>query len=431
MSLHFSKMAVVRARFFFNVHRRSSASSLPLLRSNTLWNLNGVFPSSAVKGKSTKASDDDEKHQTSQGDLKSPSPSPEPRKIFVGNLRRITEDDLFKYFSKYGEIEKLEGKRKWLSNLLQGFAFVTFCDIESAKKALAETHVLNGDDITVGHALKEKKPHYQGKKELMVLVTNILKSTSKEAIENHFSQFGKVDNVVLLKGQSDVDLDSCYVVFSSLSGVKNSVEEPTQRIAEQGINSQVIKFSKTGEVKEGATGLLVRFMPGDVTVDSLRDYFQNFGDIEYLELFIDRPNIDNTCNAAFLYFQNESTVDELVKTEDHIINGSQIIVEKGKSLLTAQQRSDQVKVSVVGIPHSTNRWDVIHFFREEFGVEAHVAFFRKIRAQSRKVICVVRLVNQSDLKIVLTKTDVTFRGVPLHFHQLVWSKKDLSEQQEL
>ena len=59
------------------------------------------------------------------------------RKIFVGGLpSTITEEELRKYFERYGRVNEIELLRDRDSNRLRGFAFVTFDDEDSADKCI-------------------------------------------------------------------------------------------------------------------------------------------------------------------------------------------------------------------------------------------------------------------------------------------------------
>ena len=164
------------------------------------------------------------------------SESSENRRIFIGNLLRgkiyISEDKLVKYFSRYGEIEGLEFFRCKFTNFPRGFAFITFRDVESVQRVLAESHFIDNLNVKTEAAANKRKNIADRKRDLAVFVTRVMKHVDKETIARHFSQFGGVDRVILAKEEDD-GLDSYYVLFSTLSGASKALEEPNQRIAEQ------------------------------------------------------------------------------------------------------------------------------------------------------------------------------------------------------
>ena len=83
------------------------------------------------------------------------------RKIYVGNLfkgqttkenRQIAKDELFKYFSSFGEVELMEFPTKSPRDPSgRGFGFVTFRDVHVAQKVLAveEPHIIDGQTLKV------------------------------------------------------------------------------------------------------------------------------------------------------------------------------------------------------------------------------------------------------------------------------------------
>ena len=70
---------------------------------------------------------------------------------------------------------------------------MTFRDVESTKKVLAdaESHVIDGRNITISLPINTKKSAIQGKSYSTVVVNNILKETTKQAIEQHFLSLEK------------------------------------------------------------------------------------------------------------------------------------------------------------------------------------------------------------------------------------------------
>ncbi len=60
-------------------------------------------------------------------------------KIYVSNLNKtVTESQLVKRFSDYGDIAGVHLPRDKQSNELKGYGFITFADEDSAQQALDE-----------------------------------------------------------------------------------------------------------------------------------------------------------------------------------------------------------------------------------------------------------------------------------------------------
>lgn len=423
----------------FSLFCRSRGLYIPFVRLPTVQKLQRKVFSSLKSG--------EEVHSTSEADGRHQPETPriminprEPRTITLENNRRLhvsnllvgtdkytTEDTLFNYFAQFGEVENLEFFCRKVSKLPRGFAFVTFRDVESAKKVLAdaESHVIDGRNITISLPIKTKKSAIQGKSYSTVVVNNILKETTKQAIEQHFSQFGKVDAVMLAhRDVSDGNLSSYYVMFSTLSAAKKAQQEPRQRIADQVIDSQVTEFTQTKNFTGKAKCVLVRPVPDHVTVEDLRDYFTQFGDVKLVELKIDYydvPYPEKDLNIAFVHFYDDAIVDEITKTEDYILNGSEVKVLKSRNLQIQPGRSHKCFVSMEGLPVSTKWSDVKDFFHESFGMVPSYIFMKKLKGADNKAVCIVSFFGQGQVDVVLSTPTVTFRGITVHFRKLFWS----------
>ena len=354
-------------------------------------------------------------------------PASEKRKIYIGNLLKgkyyTSEKKLHKYFSQYGEIEALEFCRTRSSNLSRGFAFITFADVESVQRVLAESHFIDSRNLKIEAAETKQKSVSHNMRDLTVLVTNIVRDIDRETIAGHFSQSGRVDKVILAKKGYD-ELDSYYVIFSTLSGATKALEKPNQRIAGQRINSQVMALEKitsvTTKYSERTNCLTITSIPHNLTIENLRDYFQQYGDVQYVDLVVQggkRSYLPKDSSTAFVRFLDEAIVDEIVKTKDHVINGSEVQVSRYKilhDLLPEQTR--ELKLSVEGLPLATRPAEVNKYFDETFRIVLNGVFFTK------KSTCIVLFFNQADLERVLREPRASFHGSPLHFRRLAWRK---------
>lgn len=352
------------------------------------------------------------------------------RSIFVGNLLRgkdcLKEENIFRYFSQYGKVESLEFHRDKLTKLPLGFAFVTFYDAESAKKVLVEAdpHTIDGQKVTVEIPKEFRNRPAVQKRELAVFVNNISKDTSKQAVEEHFSQFGKVDRVILAK-KDPQDKSSYYVVFTSLSGAKKALEQSTQKVADQDIDSQVTELRTAAQnarkyVRKSKC-VSVTSVPDHLTVEDLRDYFQKFGDVESVDFVVNRRfwsrHRDESANVAFVRFSNYTTVEEIVENENHVISGSTLRVlayEDTDNLASKDLR--ELKISVKGLPLSMHPKEVQEYFGRTFGVVPNGVFWNKL-------VCIVRLSNMNEVEHVLKQQErAIIHGQPLYFHRLAWTK---------
>ena len=359
------------------------------------------------------------------------------RKIYVGNLfkgqttkenRQIAKDELFKYFSSFGEVELMEFPTKSPRDPSgRGFGFVTFRDVHVAQKVLAveEPHIIDGQTLKVA-PLRNQTMAIQGKRNLTVLVKKVLRSTSKQAIEDHFSQFGVVNKVFLAQHDpADENLSSYYVMFASLSGVHEALQLPLQRIGEQRTESQVMEFPQSSHIIGKTKKLVLTSVPDQITVENLRDHFLAFGDVEWVELLVNIPLMsgeEGKRNVAFIRFSSAAVVEEITQKSCHVINGLDVNVAKHRDqAVDLPDKLRHLKLSVEGLPLSTGVALIRHYLKKAFDIVPIGVFFdRRQVLRNNQTPCIVRLSEQNEVDMVLREPKVTFEGTTLHFRRLVW-----------
>lgn len=421
-----------------SVLRASRPSSFQILPSPTLKKFqNKVLSTSTMAGEveaTEKSRESSAMRSTSAGSYSS---NVHQRKIYIGNIfigqsdkkgLQNIEGELFDYFSKFGEIERMDFPHNKFTKIPLGYGFVTFREVEAAQKVLAdaESHTVYGQTLIVG-PLKNKTTFLQEKRNLTVHVKNVLNSISKQAIEAHFSKFGNVDKVILAeKSRTDENLSSYYIMFSSMTGALKALEQPIQRIADQSADSQVLEFPRTKKIALETKKLVVKSVPADLTVEDLRDYFQQFGEVELVELLVNMhmvSSVEGGHNVCFVRLSSKQAVDKVVQEDNHIIKGSEVRVAKQRDLdVDLPDKGRHLKLSVRGVP-SSGASVVMQYLETAFKIVPTGVFFDRRQVLSGKESpCIVRFSTQEDLETVLENPKVTFKGLPLHFRRLIWRK---------
>jgi len=153
----------------------------------------------------------------------------QPGKLFVGSLAAsVTEQDLYKYFSQFGEVKSCFIKFDLGSNKSRGFGFVVFRDAEVINAVMGyngseanppvnsngvpqtRAHVIHGRPIHVRKAkpiaemkrirLKDDFDETQHKR---VFIGGVPLEVTEEVIQSHFSKVGPVEKVILIFGTSE------------------------------------------------------------------------------------------------------------------------------------------------------------------------------------------------------------------------------------
>jgi len=152
----------------------------------------------------------------------------EKRKIFVGGLSWETAvTHLREYFTNYGKVVDCTLKTDVNTGRSRGFGFVTFASADSVEKVLSQKtpHTLQDRNID------PKKAMPRGTQEPIkkIFVGGLDVEISEKAIRDHFSKFGKVEEI-------DLPFDKvrhqrrqfCFVTFESEESVEKAIKEPSQ-----------------------------------------------------------------------------------------------------------------------------------------------------------------------------------------------------------
>ncbi|CAG0889669.1 unnamed protein product [Darwinula stevensoni] len=127
-----------------------------------------------------------------------PNNDPAPNKLFVGGLSwQTTPEKLREYFGVFGTVTDVLIMKDPMTQRSRGFGFITFADATSVDKVLqVSSHTLDGKKIDPKHATpKSKKGTTKTKK---IFVGGLSQETSVEEVKQYFSQFGTVEEAVLL-----------------------------------------------------------------------------------------------------------------------------------------------------------------------------------------------------------------------------------------
>jgi len=156
-------------------------------------------------------------------------------KLFVGGLSwQTTPEKLRDYFSQFGAVTDVLVMKDPITQRSRGFGFITFSDPATVPRVLAvPMHTLDGKRIDPKHATPRSKSGSNKTKK--VFVGGVSQETSVDEVKSYFSQFGKVEEAVMLMDQQTkrhrgfgfVTFDSedvvdriCEIHFHTIKGKK-------------------------------------------------------------------------------------------------------------------------------------------------------------------------------------------------------------------
>ncbi|KAK6627486.1 hypothetical protein RUM44_009964 [Polyplax serrata] len=134
--------------------------------------------------------------------------TPPYSRLFIVCNKSVTEDTLRNEFGKYGAIEELRCVKDRQTGEPKGVVYIKFAKTSEAARALEE---MNGKMIEGGNRpIKVLIAHSRGEgskkdpleeERLLRLFVVCKKTSTVEDIEDHFKEFGEIDNVKLVKNR--------------------------------------------------------------------------------------------------------------------------------------------------------------------------------------------------------------------------------------
>ncbi|XP_065331623.1 RNA-binding protein Musashi homolog 2 isoform X2 [Cloeon dipterum] len=130
------------------------------------------------------------------------SSEPAPGKLFVGGLSwQTSAEKLREYFGQFGKVTDVLVMKDPVTQRSRGFGFITFSEPSTVQKVLKEPeHNLDGKKIDPKHATPKSKGGRPNKTK-KIFVGGVSQETSAEEVKAYFSQYGKVEEAVMLMDQ--------------------------------------------------------------------------------------------------------------------------------------------------------------------------------------------------------------------------------------
>ncbi|XP_039761984.1 RNA-binding protein Musashi homolog Rbp6-like isoform X2 [Pararge aegeria] len=127
--------------------------------------------------------------------------SPSPSKLFVGGLSwQTSSEKLREYFAMFGPVTDVLIMKDPVTQRSRGFGFITFQDAAAVDKVLGvPVHTLDGKRIDPKHATPKSAP--KPAKTKKIFVGGVGQDTSADEVRAYFSQFGLVEDAVMLMDQ--------------------------------------------------------------------------------------------------------------------------------------------------------------------------------------------------------------------------------------
>ena len=170
--------------------------------------------------------------------------------------------------------------------------------------------------------------------ETKMFVGGLSWETTKDSLKEYFSAFGDVtDAVVKTDSNTGKRRGFGFVTFADVSSVANVLTAESHTLDNKTIDPKKATGKTTGQNNfqsnpEHLLKVFVRGVPAEVTEEQIREHFQVYGTVVEVQLPCDRRKKRHP--YAFVKFQTEAIVEEVLKTSQQTIGGAQVEVMKAR-----------------------------------------------------------------------------------------------------
>lgn len=153
--------------------------------------------------------------------------SPSARRLMIRNIPFVTKDETFiNLFKEIGEIEDATIVRE-KDGRSKGYGFVTFKYLETVQRCLNMSHTLEGKELYVKLAADPFTDCDQRK----LFIRNLSDTTHSETLKNIFSQFGELEECVVVLDNTGKSKNYGFVTFVHHSSAFKAVQQ-SERIVD-------------------------------------------------------------------------------------------------------------------------------------------------------------------------------------------------------
>uniref|UniRef100_A0A2K6S1D4 Heterogeneous nuclear ribonucleoproteins A2/B1 n=2 Tax=Primates TaxID=9443 RepID=A0A2K6S1D4_SAIBB len=173
--------------------------------------------------------------------------------------------------------------------------------------------------------------------------------TTEESLRNYYEQWGKLtDCVVMRDPASKRSRGFGFVTFSSMAEVDAAMAARPHSIDGRVVEpKRAVAREESG--KPGAHVTVKKLFVGGIKEDTeehhLRDYFEEYGKIDTIEIITDRQS-GKKRGFGFVTFDDHDPVDKIVLQKYHTINGHNAEVRKA---LSRQEMQEDLEVAILEV----------------------------------------------------------------------------------
>ncbi|KAI1706897.1 RNA recognition motif domain-containing protein [Ditylenchus destructor] len=232
--------------------------------------------------------------------------------IVAGLSHHTTVVALRECFSKKWDVKNCIIVRDKMTGASLKYGFVELLTAEQAKHALEFYHKIDGKEIRV--QIKGGKEFFYKYK---IFVGGLLKETSGETLERHFSKFGDVYGCNIVRNEDNSSRGFGYVTYKSQDSVDRALNSRPHCI-----DNKVVDVEHTPPRRRELT-LFVGNLSPKTTDESLKDHFSKYGQLTECNVKTDRQT-GQSRGFGYVAFGSQEELDRALNDQPHLIDGVEV-----------------------------------------------------------------------------------------------------------
>lgn len=191
-----------------------------------------------------------------------------------------------------------------------------------------------------------------------ILVQNLADTTTEDTLKEYFSKFGEVRIAKLKKDGEDKSKGFAFIIFSDTANIAKALEQ-----TEHEIDGTAVKLAKAmpSSEKMKTNKLFVGGLPGALSEEQLRAYFEKYGTIQNFQFIVNK--MTNTRKAfCFVLFESPEAVEKI--TEGKIPPNSVVHTIEGHTVDCKKKFDEdhpvQKKIKARSAQYNSNRQNNYH-----------------------------------------------------------------------
>ncbi|KAG3270449.1 HNRNPA1-like [Ictidomys tridecemlineatus] len=151
--------------------------------------------------------------------------------------------------------------------------------------------------------------------------------TTDESLRSHFEQWGTLmDCVVMRDPNIKCSRGFGFVTYATVEEVDAAMNARPHKVG-----GKIVEPTRSVSRRFSKTGIFVGGIKEDTEEHHLRDYFEQYGKIEVIEIMTDQGSGKKRGFPAFVTFDDHDSLDNIVIQKYHTVNGHNCKVRKALS----------------------------------------------------------------------------------------------------